>query len=197
MVLRSIGATLLVPASFYDSRRPEPLRWHALGAILLSGLVSVVGIQLLDIYVLGPEPAFSGLFWAGFAIRAVVGLVSTLFLWVVLAGVVHLLVRHRTPSATFGGTFAIVGFAALLDVPATVVGFADLYVQLNAIESFRDLGSGTSGGPVTWVGWAIVALWKGYVWRQGFRGAYDVDGRRATLAACVAVGIHLFWLVFS
>lgn len=196
MVLRSVGAMLLVPASFFESRRPETLQWHALGAILFSGLVSVVGIQLLDIYVLGPEPGFSGLFWAGFAIRAVLGLVVSLLVWVVLAGVVHLLVHDQAPSATFVGTFAILGIAALLDVPATVVTLADPYVQLNAMESIRDLGFGVRAGPVNWLAWAIVTLWKGYVWRQGFGGAYDVDGRRATLAACVAVGVHLLWLVF-
>ncbi|WP_255453918.1 hypothetical protein [Natronomonas sp. CBA1123] len=38
---------------------------------------------------------------------------------------------------------------------------------------------------------------KGYVWREGLLGAYDLPSDRATLAAGVAVGLSLLMVLFG
>lgn len=87
---------------------------------------------------------------------------SALLTWIVVAGVAHLLVRNHVPSATFERTFTVVALAAVLEIPVILPG-----------------------------AWVAVTLWKGYLWREGLRGAYDLDRVRATNAAGAAVVVAL------
>ena len=126
----------------------------------------------------------------------------TLVGWGLVAGVVHLAVRNYAERATFGRTFAVVGLAALVEIPVMLLGFAEAYYLFQSV-SFAEPRRATaqlqsaSGGdsPLSILAWAVVTLWKGYIWREGLLGAYDLPADRATLAAAVGAGLAFLYVV--
>lgn len=205
MVLHALRDLLVSPRQFYESRRPESLALPAIGAILLVAVVTAAGlwaVMQLALVDLPPEGrrAFRRVFGTVLVVLPIIMLIS----WAILAGVVHLLVRGHTDGATYGGTFGIVGLVALLEIPATIIGFARAYMLFASVSfsdpeaAQRQLDAAASGGdPLVLLVWIGVTLWKGYVWREGLVGAYDLPTDRATLAAGVAVGISILMILFG
>lgn len=205
MVLQALRDLLVVPKQFFETRGTEAVLWPAIGAVLLNGLVSLVGFVLL----MGTVAADAGpeferaLRSAGFLL-AVFILLATFLVWALLAGVVHLLVRNHAGSATYGRTFAVVGLAALVEIPVMLVGLVDAYLLFEATSfadpqrAARQVEAATDGRrPVVLLLWVGTTLWQGYIWRDGLRGAYDLDVDRANLAAGAAVVVSLLFVAFG
>ncbi|MEF8807586.1 Yip1 family protein [Natronomonas sp.] len=205
MALHALRDLLVSPRDFFESRRPESLALPAVGAILLVAVVTAVGlwaVMQLALVELPPEGrhAFRRVFGTVAVVLPIIMLIS----WAILAGVVHLLIRGDATEATYGRTFGIVGIAALLEIPATIIGFARAYMLFASVSfsdpetAQRQLDAAASGeDPLVLLVWIGVTLWKGYVWREGLVGAYDLPTDRATLAAAVAVGISILMVLFG
>lgn len=204
MALPALWDLLVVPKPFFESRRVGDLTLPALGAVLLSALASVVGLWAILLLVAPDLPADArDSFRFAFGVVAVVTFVATFVGWALVAGLIHLLVRNHAPRTTYGRTFAVVGLAAIVEVPAILLGFAETYVLLESVSfadpetAARELEAADGGAsPLTTIVWIAVTLWKGYIWREGLRGVYDVTADRATLAAGVAVGISLLMVIW-
>jgi hypothetical protein len=135
MALYALRDLLVSPREFFESRRPESLTFPALGAIVLVAVITAGGlwaVMQLAVVDLPPEGrrAFRRVFGTVLVVLPFVMLVS----WAILAGVVYLLVRGDATEATYSGTFGVVGLAALLEIPATIIGFVRAYL-LTARES--------------------------------------------------------------
>lgn len=205
MALHALRDLLVAPRDFFESRRPETLALPAFGAVVLLALVTVAGLVAvlqLAITDLPPEGrrAFGRVLGTVIVLLPIVVLIG----WTILAGIVHLLVRSAADGATYGRTFGVVGLAALLEIPATLLGFVRAYL-LFASVSFSDPEAaqrqieGATGGqdPLMLLVWVGVTLWQGYIWREGLLGVYDLPADRATLAAAVAVGLSLLMVLFG
>ncbi|MCY4732051.1 YIP1 family protein [Natronomonas gomsonensis] len=205
MALYALRDLLVSPREFFESRRPESLTFPALGAIVLVAVITAGGlwaVMQLAVVDLPPEGrrAFRRVFGTVLVVLPFVMLVS----WAILAGVVYLLVRGDATEATYSGTFGVVGLAALLEIPATIIGFVRAYMLFASVSfsdpetAQRQLEAAASGeDPLVLLVWIGVTLWKGYVWREGLLGAYDLPSDRATLAAGVAVGFSLLMVLFG
>jgi hypothetical protein len=205
MALYALRDLLVSPREFFESRRPESLTFPALGAIVLVAVITAGGlwaVMQLAVVDLPPEGrrAFRRVFGTVLVVLPFVMLVS----WAILAGVVYLLVRGDATEATYSGTFGVVGLAALLEIPATIIGFVRAYMLFASVSfsdpetAQRQLEAAASGeDPLVLLVWIGVTLWKGYVWREGLLGAYDLPSDRATLAAGVAVGLSLLMVLFG
>jgi|GEM_PF-7044324 len=205
MALYALRDLLVTPREFFESRRPESLTFPALGAIVLVAVITAGGlwaVMQLAVVDLPPEGrrAFRRVFGTVLVVLPFVMLVS----WAILAGVVYLLVRGDATEATYSGTFGVVGLAALLEIPATIIGFVRAYMLFASVSfsdpetAQRQLEAAASGeDPLVLLVWIGVTLWKGYVWREGLLGAYDLPSDRATLAAGVAVGLSLLMVLFG
>jgi hypothetical protein len=135
MALYALRDLFVSPREFFESRRPESLTFPALGAIVLVAVITAGGlwaVMQLAVVDLSPEGrrAFRRVFGTVLVVLPFVMLVS----WAILAGVVYLLVRGDATEATYSGTFGVVGLAALLEIPATIIGFVRAYL-LTARES--------------------------------------------------------------
>jgi hypothetical protein len=205
MALYALRDLLVSPREFFESRRPESLTFPALGAIVLVAVITAGGlwaVMQLAVVDLPPEGrrAFRRVFGTVLVVLPFVMLVS----WAIHAGVVYLLVRGDATEATYSGTFGVVGLAALLEIPATIIGFVRAYMLFASVSfsdpetAQRQLEAAASGeDPLVLLVWIGVTLWKGYVWREGLLGAYDLPSDRATLAAGVAVGLSLLMVLFG
>ena len=203
MALEALRDLFVSPRTFFEERPPGDLTSHALGAVLLTALVTLVGVWALFRVPLAEMPpegrrAFRRLFGAMLVLVPLVTLVG----WGLVAGVVHLAVRNYAERATFGRTFAVVGLAALVEIPVMLLGLAETYYLFQSVSfgeprrAMTQLQS-TSGGdsPLAILAWAIVTLWKGYIWREGLLGAYDLPADRATFAAAVGAGLAFLYVV--
>lgn len=199
MALHALRDLLVSPRTFFEKRPPETLTWHALGAVLVTGLATVVGLWLVfraPLVEMPPEGrrAFGRVFW----LAAVIVPLTVLVTWAILTGVVHLVVRNHADRATYGRTFAIVGLAALLELLAIAVGTVEAYVVFESVtwtdpeRASAELQAATGGtGGWSTAASVAVAFWQGYIWREGLLGAYDLPTDRATVAAAVAVVISI------
>ncbi|QLD86412.1 YIP1 family protein [Natronomonas halophila] len=205
MALHALRDLLVSPRDFFESRHPQTLVWPAIGAILLVAVVTAVGlwaVMQLALADLPPEgrDAFQRVFGTVVVLLPIIMLIS----WAIIAGVVHLLVRGDAEAATYGRTFGIVGLAALLEIPATVIGFARAYMLFASVSfsdpqvAQRQIETASGGGdPLVLLVWVLVTLWKGYVWKEGLIGAYNLPSDSATLAAAAAVAISLLMVFFG
>ncbi len=203
MALRALRDLLVFPRTFFQERPPEDLTWHAVGAVLLTALATLVGIWALFRVPLAEMPSEGRrAFRRVFGTMLVVVPVAVLVGWGLLAGVVHLAVRNDAERATFGRTFAVVGLAALVEIPAMLLGFVEAYYVFRSV-SFAEPGQAmtqlqsASGGdsPPTLLVWAGVTVWKAYIWREGLVGAYGLPVDRANLAAGIAAGLAFLFVV--
>ena len=203
MALGALRDLLVSPRTFFEERPPGDLTAHALGAVLLTALVTLVGVWALFRVPLAEMPpegrrAFRRLFGAMLVLVPLVTLVG----WGIVTGVVHLAVRNYAERATFGRTFAVVGLAALVEIPVMLLGFAEAYYLFQSVsfaeprQAVAQLQSASGGdSPLAILAWAVVTLWKGYIWREGLLGAYDLPADRATLAAAVGAGLAFIFVV--
>ena len=205
MALYALRDLLVSPREFFESRRPESLTFPALGAIVLVAVITAGGLwTVMQLAVVDLPPAGRRAFRRVFGTVLVVLPFVMLVSWAILAGVVYLLVRGDATEATYSGTFGVVGLAALLEIPATIIGFVRASMLFASVSfsdpetAQRQLEAAASGeDPLVLLVWIGVTLWKGYVWREGLLGAYDLPGDRATLAAGVAVGLSLLMVLFG
>ncbi|PSQ14395.1 hypothetical protein BRD02_09345 [Halobacteriales archaeon QS_8_69_73] len=121
MALGALRDLLVYPRAFFEERSLRRQTWHALGAVLLTALVTLVGIWALFWGPLAEMPpegrrAFRQLFGT----MLVFVPLAALFGWGLITGVVHLAVRNYAERATFGRTFAVVGLAALVEIPVII-----------------------------------------------------------------------------
>ena len=203
MALGALRDLLVSPRTFFEERPPGDLTAHALGAVLLTALVTLVGVWALFRVPLAEMPpegrrAFRRLFGTMLVLVPLAALVA----WGLVAGVVHLAVRNYAERATFGRTFAVVGLAALVEIPVMLLGFAETYYLFQSVsfaeprQAMAQLQSASSGdSPLAILAWAVVTLWKGYIWREGLLGAYDLPADRATFAAAVGAGLAFIFVV--
>ena len=203
MALGALRDLLVSPRTFFEERPPGDLTAHALGAVLLTALVTLVGVWALFRVPLAEMPpegrrAFRRLFGAMLVLVPLVTLVG----WGIVTGVVHLAVRNYAERATFGRTFAVVGLAALVEIPVMLLGLAETYYLFQSVsfaeprQAVAQLQSASGGdSPLAILAWAVVTLWKGYIWREGLLGAYDLPADRATLAAAVGAGLAFIFVV--
>ena len=205
MALYALRDLLVSPREFFESRRPESLTFPALGAIVLVAVITAGGLwTVMQLAVVDLPPAGRRAFRRVFGTVLVVLPFVMLVSWAILAGVVYLLVRGDATEATYSGTFGVVGLAALLEIPATIIGFVRASMLFASVSfsdpetAQRQLEAAASGeDPLVLLVWIGVTLWKGYVWREGLLGAYDLPSDRATLAAGVAVGLSLLMVLFG
>ena len=205
MALYALRDLLVSPREFFESRRPESLTFPALGAIVLVAVITAGGLwTVMQLAVVDLPPAGRRAFRRVFGTVLVVLPFVMLVSWAILAGVVYLLVRGDATEATYSGTFGVVGLGALLEIPATIIGFVRAYMLFASVSfsdpaiAQRQLEAAASGeDPLVLLVWIGVTLWKGYVWREGLLGAYDLPSDRATLAAGVAVGLSLLMVLFG
>jgi hypothetical protein len=139
-----------------------------------------------------------------FATVVVVVLVGTLLVWGLLTGLVHIAVRNHAERATLQRIFAVVGLAALVQIPAVLVGYVEAYYLFQSVswaepeQASTQLQAATPGeSQLSQAVWGAVTLWQGDIWREGLLGASDVPTDRATLAAGVAVGLSFMFVVFG
>ena len=203
MALGALRNLLVSPRTFFEERPPGDLTAHALGAVLLTAFVTLVGIWALFRVPLAEMPpegrrAFRRLFSAMLVLVPLVTLVG----WGIVTGVVHLAVRNYAERATFGRTFAVVGLAALVEIPVMLLGFVETYYLFQSVSfaeprrAMAQLQSASGGdSPLAILAWAVVTLWKGYIWREGLLGAYDLPADRATFAAAVGAGLAFIFVV--
>ena len=205
MALGALRNLLVSPRTFFEERPPGDLTYHALGAVLLTALVALVGAWALFRIPLAEMPpegrrAFRRLFGTMLVLVPLAALVA----WGVVASVVHLAVRNYAERATFGRTFAVVGLAALVEIPVMLLGFAETYYLFQSVsfaeprQAMAQLQSASGGdSPLAILAWAVVTLWKGYIWREGLLGAYDLPADRATFAAAVGAGLAFLYVVIG
>lgn len=204
MALHALWDLLVVPKPFFESRRVDDLKLPAVGAVLLTALVSVVGLWATLSLLMADLPADArDEFRFAFGVVSVATLVVTVLGWALVAGLVHLFVRNHASTTSYGRTFAVVGLAAVVELPAMLLGFAESYVLLESVSfadpeaAAREVEAADSGAsPLSTVVWIAVTLWQGYIWREGLRGVYDVTADRATLAAGVAVVVSLLLVLW-
>lgn len=203
MALHALRDLLVVPRHFFETRRSDALKRPALGAVLLTAVVTIAGLGVAMQAPLSELPSEArGAFLTAFVVLAVATVVVTLVGWGLVAGVVHLLVRNHAPTGTYGRTFAVVGLAALVEIPAILGGFVEAYLLLESVSfadperALAELDAASGGrSPLSLLAWTAVTLWQGYIWREGLLGVYDVGTDRATLAAGVAVVVTLLVVV--
>ena len=197
MALGELRDLLARPGAFFADRQPERLRPYALAAVLGTGLLSLLAeLVRLRLALSRLPPALPDGPPGGYGLLVAVSLLGSLLVWGLYAGVVHVVVRSHADRATFGRTFAVVGLAALVGVFATVVGTLEtLYAFLSAPGEGTALAPSqppsANNGPLSLAVTAVIILWKGYIWREGLLGAYDLPADRATLAAGAAVAVSL------
>lgn len=201
LALSALQDLLVRPERFFETRRLDALLPYAVGAVLLTVVASVVGFWVVGAATVATvSPAYGRAFDEALGTLAVVVPLSALLMWIVVAGVAHLLVRNQVPSATFERTFTVVALAAVLEIPVILLGLADAYLALRAappVDTAAAVREATERGPILLGAWVAVTLWKGYLWREGLRGAYDLDRVRATNAAGAAVVVALLAVVLG
>ena len=116
MALGALLELLVRPRTFFASRSLDRLRPYALGAILASALVALFA-QAIFLRITLSE-GLPG----GYGLAIVISLVIALLVWSLLTGLVHIAVRNHAERATVQRTFAVVGLAALVGIPVTIVG---------------------------------------------------------------------------
>ena len=186
MAVGALRELLVRPRTFFAARSLARLRPYALGAILVSALVALFA-QVIFIRITLSE-GLPG----GYGRAIVISLVITLLVWGLLTGLVHIAVRNHAERATVQRTFAVVGLAALVGIPVTIVGALEAYYAFLSEGTPSVTSQQTSAaadGPLSLAVAIAGILWKGYIWREGLLGAYDLTADRATIAAGLAVAI--------
>ena len=193
MALGALRELLVRPRTFFAARSLDRLRPYALGAVLVSALVALFAQAILLRIMLSefPPELPDGL-PGGYGLVIVISLVTTLLIWCLLTGLVHSAVRNHAERATVQRTFAVVGLAALVGIPVTIVGALEAYYAFLSEGTASVTSQPTSAaadGPLSLAVAIAGILWKGYVWREGLLGAYDLTADRATIAAGLAVAV--------
>jgi len=186
MAVGALRELLVRPRTFFAARSLDRLRPYALGAILVSALVALFA-QVIFIRITLSE-GLPG----GYGLAIVISLAITLLVWGLLTGLVHIAVRNHAERATVQRTFAVVGLAALVGIPVTIVGALEAYYAFLSEGTASVTSQPTSAaadGPLSLAVAIAGILWKGYIWREGLLGAYDLTADRATIAAGLAVAV--------
>ena len=186
MAVGALRELLVRPRTFFAARSLDRLRPYALGAILVSALVALFA-QAIFLRITLSE-GLPG----GYGRAIVISLVITLLVWGLLTGLVHIAVRNHAERATVQRTFAVVGLAALVGIPVTIVGALEAYYAFLSEGTAAVTSQQTSAaadGPLSLAVAIAGILWKGYIWREGLLGAYDLTADRATIAAGLAVAV--------
>jgi hypothetical protein len=193
MALGALRELLVRPRTFFAARSLDRLRPYALGAVLVSALVAFFAQAILLRLTLSEfPPALPDGLPDGYGLVIVISLVTTLVVWGLLSGLVHITVRNHAEQATVQRTFAVVGLAALVGIPVTIVGALEAYYAFLSEGTASMTSQPTSAaadGTLTLAVAIAGILWKGYVWREGLLGAYDLTADRATIAAGLAVAV--------
>lgn len=188
--LQELRDLLLRPERFYADRDPDALLPYAIGAVALTVVASLAGLWITGTSVgADASPRVRRLLGSAFRTLLVVAPVATLVSWGVVAGVAYLLVRNRSPEASFERTFAVFAMAAVLEVPVIMLEHVDLYLALQSarLDEPATVADPTGREPLLHGAWVAATLWKGYVWHGGLRSAFDLDTVQATTAAGAAV----------
>lgn len=185
---------LLVPAHFFAERDLGDLRVAALAVIGLALLLASAGTTLLRRMALGPDrPGLAGAVTPEFVLVVGFEVGFALFLWLLLVGVVYIAIRAGDPTATYAGTFTVLGVGAVLQVPVTALFLLETSLALDSISTLGEFHVAVSRDPVKNLVAAAATLWTGYIWREGFRVCFDVGRRRTTGVAGVLVVVSLLW----
>ena len=121
MAVGALRELLIRPRTFFAARSLARLRPYALGAILVSALVALFA-QVIVIRITLSEGLPDG-----YGLVIVISLVTTLLVWSILTGLVHIAVRNHAERATVQRTLAVVGLAALVGIPVTILGALEAY----------------------------------------------------------------------
>ncbi|PSP68783.1 hypothetical protein BRC85_00675 [Halobacteriales archaeon QS_1_69_70] len=186
MAVGALRELLVRPRTFFAARSLDRLRPYALGAILVSALVALFAQVIFIRITLSEELP------GGYGLAIVISLVITLLVWGLLTGLVHIAVRNHAERATVQRTFAVVGLAALVGILVAIVGALEAYYAFLSEGTASVTSQPTSAaadGPLSLAVAIAGILWKGYVWREGLLGAYDLTADRATIAAGLAVAV--------
>ena len=197
---------LLHPRQYFEQRgfelRPAAI---AVGAVVLSLVLAFLGLGVLlsDRLAAAGHLDAAAVVWRTF-VGEVFGLVvTTLFDWLVVAGILHLLSRALlSHDGLFGRTLAVAGWGMVPSVFAVVVSFGFLAVAVNdaslaSAGAFAEQFRATLQGSSLLVDFLsfLLAGWQTYIYAGGLSVEFrDQSGSAWFVAGVVAYGGWLLGL---
>lgn len=196
-IVSALLTFLFRPETFFTEYRPHesidvPIAAVSLAVLLHVASIAVfVGLALLNV---GFQELTAAL--SAFVVAAAFVTVGVAGYYVLLAGVIHLVlrtVRGVDEPVSFRSTFGVVGFTALFEIPhvfINVVGVSRMAVTTRFVD-FERVTSAMTAEPGSYGTVAVIGvlLWQAYVWHGGLAAATDVDRTRLWWPVVVGVVI--------
>jgi hypothetical protein len=118
------------------------------------------------------------------------GIAISTVLWVVAAGLIHLIARTLGGRGDFGGLVKLVGYAALVGLVALPVAFADALLKLQG-GARAEASFGQLAGLVA----VAIFLWQNALLVMATRDHYGISTERAVAAVVGPIGAVLVLVV--
>lgn len=169
-------------------------------AITTAVVTLLLGALLADLFGSQGYPEAASAMWGAIGQLLVVGVVGVFVVWVVAAGVMHVIATATSGGASFGTTLGVTGYGMLPSILNTIVGLGLAYLSVRSLQ--------LSGGPEAVAAqlqqivqeggllrpvfnWGFL-LWQWVIWTAGLERVHDISRANAAVAAgVVAIGLGL------
>ncbi|MFC7096753.1 Yip1 family protein [Halobaculum marinum] len=195
------------PDGFFAERRDDPAFLAPMLVVLAAGVVGVVGsIPVLRATLSALPPEASGLASVFVVVGAVGGLVGPLVVWVVAAGVFHVLSIPFDGEGPFSRTLKIVGWGFVPSIVAGVVTAVVNYRVYSAVQfpddpqQIQQFVESIQSRPELLVAGAVgvlLTVYQGFIWVYAVRHARRVDLRSATVVVGVPTALLVVWQLYN
>ncbi|MDD3406485.1 MAG: Yip1 family protein [Methanomicrobium sp.] len=202
--MKSIKDLLISPGDFFERlcSEPESLKAPVL-IIFIAGIVSAVSalIALSATSALIPaEMASLGIIISAFTF--VFTIVFTFVVWVVLAGLFHIISSYLNGTGSFTRSLEVTAYGMIPQIIGAVISAVLIYMHLSSVSigqvtslaEAEALTAALSTGPLMTAGVIvsiIFILWSANIWIFGFMKCRQMEAKKAA----IAVGIPTVLLI--
>ncbi|MDD3977208.1 YIP1 family protein [Methanomicrobium antiquum] len=200
----SLKELLFSPKQFFEelNNKPENLKFPAI-IIFVLAVISAISAAIVT-------SATSALFPEEMAFLAVVitvftivfTIVFTFILWVVAAGIFHIISSFLKAKGTFNRSLEITSYGMIPQIFGTLLSSVLVYMHFSSLNLYpvssqaeiEALTTAISTGPLMTAGGIIsliFVLWSANIWIIGFMKCREMDVKSALIAVGIPVGIYI------
>lgn len=176
--------------------------------LLIYGIFGTASMVLLSNKITASLPSNLGqIMFVGVAVGAIGSLIGVYLIWLILAGVFHLISNLFCSEGTFKRTFEFVGYGFLPLIFSSMINLGALYTILPSLDfSFNDPSLIQQNAnqmlfnPIfqaSQVAGILFSIWSAYIWIFAIKNALKITTKNALIVVGVPIGLYDLYLIYN
>lgn len=195
------------PDAFFERKEGNSSILTAAFVVFVASLMNAAGSFIISQHLLGSLSGQPGsVAMIGAITGSITGVVIVLALWMVYAGVFHLISLYFDGEGSFADLLKLSGwgfvpkiFAGILSTIASYYALQDV-AKPEDVEAVQGVAQQIQSDPVLQAASAVgiaFTLWQGFLWVFAVKHARNLSLREAALTVSVPVAATVLWTVYS